>query len=53
MKKVTQNLQKQGYMAPRAEACEMMQETCILTSSHMTGGNGGANPFDEDDLGEL
>ena len=33
MKKVTQNLQKQGYMAPRAEACEMMQETCILKGS--------------------
>lgn len=53
MKKVIQNLQKEGYMAPRAEAFEMMQEACILSSSHMTGGNGGMTPIDEDDLGEL
>ena len=34
MKKVIQNLQKEGYMAPRAEAYEMMQEACILGSSN-------------------
>lgn len=53
MKITKQNLQKEGYMVPRAEAYEMMQEACILSSSHMTGGGGGTGPFDEDDLGEI
>lgn len=33
----TVNLQKEGYMAPRAEAYEMMQEACILSSSKPEG----------------
>lgn len=34
MKITKQNLQKEGYMVPRAEAFEMMQEACILSSSN-------------------
>lgn len=45
MKITKQNLQKEGYMAPRAEAYEMMQEACILKASN----NKYETPIPEDD----
>ena len=37
MKISRQNLQKEGYLAPKTEYCEIRQEACILSSSNGTG----------------